>query len=96
MRKKTLLYLFFIISSLSFSSASGLPIESNLDKGLSLAQLIGRYMFGGGIIAFFVMQYTGARENALKYGGLTIVGGAIVSNIDSILDFVGMTGGAII
>lgn len=96
MRKKKLLLvilLLVIISTISFASLSGLPIESNLEKYMGIVVRIFRYVVGFGIIFTMLAVFKGSQMWML---GLAIVVVAlIIGNLEPILNLLGMTGGAV-
>ena len=94
MRKKYLFFMLLIVSIHSFASMGGLPFESTLESVLSIFMRMGRYVIGAGVLVFVMMYNMGSRESAQKIGGSIVFSGLVVANLEFILDFLGLTGGA--
>ncbi len=95
MRKKTLFYLFFILSISSFSSTAGFPIVDSLEEWLGFVAIIAKYGLGIVAIGSCLGAFLGARENATKLGLTAIVSGFIISNVDWLMDKLVTTAGVI-
>ena len=87
----TFLLLFFTIGILTYSSLSGLPIEANLTKYLSMVVRIFRFVVAFGIIFSLMAFFKGSQMWMMGLG--IVVVGLIVSNLETILDLIGLTGG---
>ncbi|MCB8564493.1 hypothetical protein [Fusobacterium ulcerans] len=83
--------LFFTFGVLTYSSLSGLPIEANLTKYLSMVVRIFRFVVAFGIIFSLMAFFKGSQMWMMGLG--IIVVGLIVSNLETILDLIGLTGG---
>lgn len=95
--KKNLLFLVFIlliiISTISFASLSGLPIESNLEKYLGMVIRISRFVVGFGIIFTAFTFFKGSQMWMIGFGIIMVA--LIIGNLDTILNLLGMTGGVV-
>lgn len=85
------LLLFFTLVVISYSSLSGLPIEANLTKYLNMVVRIFRFVVAFGIIFSLMAFFKGSQMWMMGLG--IVVVGLIVSNLETILDLIGLTGG---
>lgn len=82
-----------LFCGVAFAGVSGLPIGDMLQKGLDLAVYVGYFGIAIGIVVFLIMSKLGSRESALAWGVGTIVAGAIIANVETIMSWFGFTGG---
>lgn len=85
------LLLFLTLAAISYSSLSGLPIEANLTKYLSMVVRIFRFVVAFGIIFSLMAFFKGSQMWMMGLG--IIIVGLIISNLETILDLIGLTGG---